>query len=152
MNQPPFGKESDFQKYVSDAERAAQGVRYELARRVGIDQAFYEGIQWLGQSALPDGTLGIRMNTPSYPDLSPDGSVYRATVNHVTRFIHRSAATTFPEKIEVDVMPPARNTSMPKLNRMPACMPAAMDPGRRPIMRSKAPLMPIISRTRLATR
>lgn len=102
--------------FVRDAERGAEMIRQQLATRMGIDGCYYEGIQWLNQGYRfgynRSGTS--RMNV----DWNPESRRLRAVDNRVTFLTQKSAASTHPQEIYMDAVPPDRDTGTDALFRV----------------------------------
>lgn len=112
-----FDNEQQIFDFIKDAERSADMIRQQLATRMGIDGCYYEGIHWL----VPNFRLGPNRDsgTARLPvDWNPDSRKLRAMSNEVTRLTQKSAASTHPDEIYVDAVPPDRDTGTDALFRV----------------------------------
>jgi len=91
------------QQWLEERERAYGSLRDQIALRGGIDACYYEGAQWLAvnDAMKSKGNFATRLFT----NWNPDSSALRATVNIVSQLTQKSAAATFPSRIEVDGVP-----------------------------------------------
>src|SRR5580765_1249028 len=84
-------------------------MRTQLAERFAIDGCYYEAIQWINR------TMGLNTQRPVNQrlttDYHPDSRKLRAIDNDVTRLTQKSAASTRPDKVEMDVYPSERDST-----------------------------------------
>lgn len=95
---------------IETQKQSASDCRMRLASKVGVDECYYEGVQWLNQ-------LGPQRWTNSttgrlYTNWSPDSNALRVTMNEVTEKIILAAAATHPSSLDASVTPPARNAGV----------------------------------------
>lgn len=113
-----FRKPRQVYEFLRDAERSAEMIRQLLSTRMGIDGCYYEGIHWLNPGYRrfgmnrADGTS--RMNV----DWNPNSTGLRAIDNRVTFLTQKSAASTHPQEIYMDAIPPERDTGTDALFRV----------------------------------
>lgn len=110
-----FKDEKEANKWLDDAVSAAKGYRSALAKDMGINRCYYEGMQWLTQGASY--TSGNAQMTRLFSNYNPDTNKLRVTVNRTTRFCIKAAAATSPEKIYADVIPSESASSISELGR-----------------------------------
>jgi hypothetical protein len=92
-------------KALEEACRAFEPSRFYLGRTVSVNRCMFTGKHWITEEMLYKyDTLGRHL-----VNLNPDTPKLRITLNRIPRFIHETAAATFPEMLEFRVTPPERD-------------------------------------------
>lgn len=105
-----LSNEKQAQEFLDTTLSAYKTINSSLGVRVAINRCMYEGIQWLGggMELSPLGPYGRNPTT----NWKPDQNRLLATLNRVAKLIHECAAATFPDKMDVDVVPGDRETGI----------------------------------------
>lgn len=102
-------------EYVKGVHDAALGLRTELGAKCGVDQCYYEGIQWLsGNTSIPSGYSNIVRFFTNY---QPEARRLRVTANRITKYLIKAAAATEPSQLSVEVFPPDADCGPVMLSR-----------------------------------
>lgn len=94
-----------------EAAAAYSPIRLEMKRKQMVNMCMYAGCQWLYRGDSMTYSSNYLARIPS--QWTADGNKLRATVNRTNRFAQKVAAATFPDKIEMEVSPPDRDTGIP---------------------------------------
>lgn len=111
-----FKDQKEADKWLDEAVSSAKGYRAQLARDMGINRCYYEGMQWLSQGGYSNNGTPPQL-TRLFSNYNPDTNKLRVTVNRTTRFCIKAAAATSPEKIYADVIPAEQGGSIAELGR-----------------------------------
>lgn len=103
--------------FVRDSEKSADMMRAQLSMRMGIDGCYYEGVQWLNPAYRSGANRDSSGTSRLAVDWNPDSRKLRAISNRVTFLTQKSAASTHPDQIYIDAVPPERDTGTDALNR-----------------------------------
>lgn len=99
-----FESQTKLFDFLKGAQDQALGLRTELGTKIGIDQCYYEGIQWLaGGTPVPSGYTNV---VRYFTNFNPDAKKLRVTANRITKYTIKSAAATEPAQLTVEVFPP----------------------------------------------
>lgn len=105
-----LSNEKEAQQFLDSTLSAYNAVSLSLATRVAINRCMVEGIQWLGggMEISPLTSTGRNPTT----NWKPDQNRLLATLNRCAKLAHECAAATFPDKMDVDVLPGDRETGV----------------------------------------
>lgn len=101
----PMSSESEVVARFTDLSGATSAERSRLASRIGVDECYYEGVQYLYQNPWIAGQVG-----QLYPNLDMNSRTLRVIANQTTRYVIGSASATYPERLDVYVDPPDRDS------------------------------------------
>lgn len=111
-----FSNPKEVIEAIQDRESAAEMIRQQLTVRTAIDRCYYEGVHWLNPSYRVGASRDSSTARLSV-DYNPDARKLRATDNFVTYLTQKSAASTHPDEIYIDAVPPERDTGTDTLFR-----------------------------------
>lgn len=94
LSSPEKGEE-----FLKDRRAAYDPVRSILCQSVSISRCMYEGCQWLSGGRTSENTEYGRRLT----NWNPDSNKLVATVNRIPKLIHETAASSFIDRLEVEV-------------------------------------------------
>jgi len=115
-----FKGPDDALQWVRDVRQTAAPVRNELGRRVAQGFLYYEGIHWIEEDRA-DTRNGLRRLQTNY---NPDTNQLRVTANQVSYRIQKVMASTFPDRLAVEAIPPDRDFSATTIQLAKACQDA----------------------------
>lgn len=100
-----LANETEATQFVQDASRSYQPMADYIGRTVGVNRCMFTGRHWISTDMLyRHDTMGRHL-----VNLNPDTNKLRVVLNRIPRFIHETAAATFPDMMEFDIMPPDRD-------------------------------------------
>jgi len=94
-------------EFVRTAERADSARRLHLAQRVGTDQCYYHGIQFINTRGI--GAFATTTTGRLLTQWNPDVPNLRITANEITEKITVAAAATYPTSLSASIEPPSRD-------------------------------------------
>lgn len=93
------------ERALDEAVRSYAPMYEYIGRQVGINRCMFTGRHWITEEMLYKyDTLGRHL-----VNLNPDTPKLRVVLNRIPRFIHETAAATFPDMIDYSIMPPERD-------------------------------------------
>ncbi len=92
---------------LQERVRAAEPMRQCIGRAVGINRCMFVGRHWITPEMMAGyiNTTGLHLT-----NFNPDTTKLRLTLNRIPRFIHETAAATFPDKMAFGTSPPQLDT------------------------------------------
>lgn len=105
-----INSQDQLKTFLDDFTRSAANDRMRLAQKCGVDQCYYEGVQWLnalGPTRWTNTTLGR-----VYTNWNPDTKALRVTMNEVTEKIVHAVAASHPTSLGATIEPPARDAGV----------------------------------------
>lgn len=102
----PAANPKEATELLRERVRAAETVRQCVGRQVGINRCMFVGRHW-----ITEGMMSAYLTTNGYQltNLNPDTNQLRLVLNRIPRFIHETAAASFPARMDFDVAPPPRD-------------------------------------------
>lgn len=96
----------DATQFLRESVQAAEPVRQCMGRQIGLNRCMFVGRHW-----ITDEMMSSIFNTTGrhLVNINPDTNKLRLVLNRIPRFIHETAAASFPSSMNFDVSPSERD-------------------------------------------
>jgi len=97
-----FDSPKDVIEFCQQAEDADSARRTRHATEIGVNQCYYNGVQWINQEApvrIQNASTGV---TRLFLDTNPDSRSLRVQANQVTRLIQKVSAATSVDRMFIE--------------------------------------------------